>query len=51
MATDLVVPPSIDTILEQFDQASGPFDEHEVRQALVEARNALVDPSASWRMG
>jgi lysyl-tRNA synthetase, class I len=47
----LVVPRSMDAILERFDQATTPLDEHEVKQALVEARKALVEPSAPENLG
>lgn len=38
---DLIVPAPIEAVIAKFDQATEPFNEHDVKQALLSAREAL----------
>jgi len=51
MRTTFEVPPTIDAVVERFDGATAPFDEHEVRQALFAARGNLANPTDSENLG
>jgi lysyl-tRNA synthetase class 1 len=45
------VPPAIDAVIAKFDDSTAPFDEHAVREALVAARTALVNPTPADNLG
>ena len=51
MATELIVPPSIEAVIQHFERADRPFDEGEVKSRLIEARQALVEPSSAEHLG
>jgi hypothetical protein len=51
MATDLVVPPSIEAVIQQFERADRLFDEGDVKSRLIEARQSLVEPSPGEGLG
>jgi len=48
---DVRVPAVIDSVIAEFDGATTPFDEHAIREALVAARTALVNPTAADNLG
>lgn len=49
--TNLVVPSTIETIIAEFDNAGAPLDEHQVKQAVAAARQALVNPGEAENLG
>src|ERR1700728_4293812 len=51
MATDLVVPPSIEAVIQQFERADRLFGEGDVKSRLIEARQGLVEPSPGESLG
>lgn len=51
MPANLIVPPAIEEVIVKFDQAGAALDEHEVKQALVAARKALVSPGEGENLG
>lgn len=51
MAGELVVPLAIEDVIAKFDAAIAPFDEREVKGALVTARGILVDPTEAEKLG
>jgi hypothetical protein len=48
---DIQVPPDIDAVIAKFDGVATRFDEHTVREALIGARDALVNPTAADNLG
>jgi lysyl-tRNA synthetase class 1 len=46
-----VVPPEIEAVIARFDLSKVPFDEHEVKQALTEARQKLIDLGQAENLG
>jgi lysyl-tRNA synthetase class 1 len=48
---DIRVPPAIDAVIAKFDSVTTPIDEHAVREALVVARTALINPTAADSLG
>ncbi|MBF0095574.1 MAG: hypothetical protein HQL34_13645, partial [Alphaproteobacteria bacterium] len=48
---DLVVPPAIDAVILQFNDAKGPYAEHDVKRELDKARSGLQNPTESENFG
>jgi len=46
-----IIPPAIEEIIANFDQGVVAIDEHKIQQALVAAREALVDPGEPEKLG
>jgi hypothetical protein len=51
MPPDLLVPPVIEAIIQQFDQAKAPFTEFDVQRALGNARRSLHNPTEAENFG
>jgi Domain of unknown function (DUF4209) len=51
MPPNLVVPPTLETLIQEFDSAKNPFTEMDVQQALGAARSALQNPSDEESFG
>ena len=51
MASELVIPPSIEEVIAKFDKSETAFDEHAVRQEVVAARGDLVNPTDAESLG
>jgi hypothetical protein len=51
MPPDLVIPPLVDAVIQDFDRAQAPFTEHDIQQALGKARGALQSPSEPESFG
>jgi Domain of unknown function (DUF4209) len=46
-----VIPPTIEEVIAKFDQTDAALSEHDVKQALVVARQALVNPGEAENIG
>ena len=46
-----VIPPLIEEVIEKFDQVDAVFNERQVKQALVSARQSLVEPGQAENLG
>lgn len=46
-----VIPPLIEKIIAKFDQGDAVFNEYQVKQALVSARQSLVEPGQAENLG
>ncbi len=46
-----VIPPVIEEVIAKFDQGDAAFNERQVKQALVSARQSLVDPGEMENLG
>lgn len=51
MATDLIVPSAVEDVIKRFDHTSAALDEHDIKQSLIEARQALVKPTEAENLG
>lgn len=51
MPSDLIIPPAIEAAIQHFEHAEGPFTEHDVQQALGNARRSLQNPSEAENFG
>ena len=51
MASDLVVPPSIEAVIQEFNRAEKPFTELDVEQALGKARSSIQNPTEDENFG
>lgn len=48
---DPVIPPAIEEVITKFDQSDAAFNERQVKQALVSARQSLVNPGEAEKLG
>ncbi len=51
MPPNLVVPPALETLIQEFDSAKSPFTELDVQQALGAARSSLQNPTEEESFG
>jgi lysyl-tRNA synthetase class 1 len=51
MPPELVVPPAIEAIIQDFDRRSKPFTEIDVKQAVLAARQSLQQPTEGENLG
>ena len=51
MPVNLAIPPTIEDVIQSFEQADEPFDVHDVHQALAKARQELQNPTEAENLG
>jgi len=51
MPASFIIPATIEEIVQRYDGTDEPFDLHQIERELVQARQALVDPSGPENEG